>query len=267
MEKPFKFIECKILCREEFFITKGVHPTNAIFYIKQGRFLLKMDGREDIIGPGDCVIFPDDVTFLRNVIEPVSFISFKFKINEKCSFSLPIPNGKITLKNSKRFKESVEKYEELMNINDARAIYYREHLMEDLLLQIVSETSGQEIYYDSDVENTQLALGRCHDAVVNAAVQYICSNIDEKLKIQDICKVARTNTSTLNFKFRRELKMSIGEFITYERMSEARKLLINTTYSVSDIAAKCGYDNVYYFSTAFKKHNGMSPTQLRANYR
>lgn len=267
MEKPFRFIECKILRREEFFITEGQHPTNAIFYIKQGSFLLKMDGREDVIGAGDCVIFPDDVSFLRNVIQPVHFISFKFKVNEKCPFTLPMPQGKIMLKNAKRFKDTVEKYERLMNIDDIRAVYYREHLMEELLLQIVSETMGNELYYGADTENTQLALGHCRDATSRAAAQYICDNIDKKLKNKEICRVAGTNVSTLNFKFRRELKMSIGEFITERRMSEARKLLINTTYSVSDIASKCGYDNVYYFSTAFKKYNGMSPTQFRADYR
>ena len=267
MERPFIFIECKVLHRDEFFIIEGYHPTCAIFYIKQGSFLLKMGGKESVVSAGDCVIFPDDVSFLRNVIESVHFISFKFKVNEKCPFVFPVPYGKINLKNATRFRETVEKYEELMNSDDIRTIYFREHLMEDLLLQIVSEVNGDEIFYNSVPENIELILQKCRDEMVVSAARFICENINEKLSNEKVCKFCGTNVSTLNFKFRRELKTSVNKFIVTERMRKARKLLINTTYSVADIATMCGYDNVYYFSTTFKKQNNLSPMQFRCTYR
>ena len=48
--------------------------------------------------------------------------------------------------------------------------------------------------------------------------------------------------------------------LTALRMERARELLITGQYSVTDIAAACGFDNVYYFSTVFKKHFGVAPT-------
>ncbi|MBQ2704551.1 MAG: helix-turn-helix transcriptional regulator, partial [Clostridia bacterium] len=38
------------------------------------------------------------------------------------------------------------------------------------------------------------------------------------------------------------------------------------TYSVSEIALKCGFDNVYYFSNMFKKMVGVSPTRYIDSY-
>ena len=38
------------------------------------------------------------------------------------------------------------------------------------------------------------------------------------------------------------------------RMEEARKLLVNTSYSVAEIAMRVGFRDARYFSQVFKKH-------------
>jgi AraC-like DNA-binding protein len=81
----------------------------------------------------------------------------------------------------------------------------------------------------------------------------------EKITVSDICRAVNSNASTLNFKFRRETGMSCGEYIMSERMKKARHLLTGSTYNITEIAARCGFDNVYYFSNAFKKIHGVSP--------
>ena len=51
--------------------------------------------------------------------------------------------------------------------------------------------------------------------------------------------------------------------LTALRMERARELLITGQYSVTEIAAACGFDNVYYFSTVFKKHFGVAPSSYK----
>ena len=60
--------------------------------------------------------------------------------------------------------------------------------------------------------------------------------------------------------------MSVGQFITGERMKIAKHLLIGTTYTISEIAERCGFDNVYYFSNSFKQQTGMSPSEYLKQY-
>ena len=43
-------------------------------------------------------------------------------------------------------------------------------------------------------------------------------------------------------------------------MRYAAELLSSGKFSVSDTAAATGYENVYYFSSAFKKYMGISPS-------
>jgi two-component system response regulator YesN len=57
--------------------------------------------------------------------------------------------------------------------------------------------------------------------------------------------------------------MSVGAYISDLRMKHARKLLSTTTYSITDTAKRCGFEDVYYFSNFFKKFHGSSPTEYR----
>ena len=46
-------------------------------------------------------------------------------------------------------------------------------------------------------------------------------------------------------------------------MEEAQRLLAKTSYTVTEIAMRCGYEKLFYFCNAFKKHSGMTPTEYR----
>ena len=260
MEKPFEFIESKMAHRTEFDITEGRHPTYALLYLKEGRFRLTIDGCETIFEAGDCAIFTDDVFFSRSVLSPISFVYIKFRQNPRCSFTLPLPTGKIFFKNRTRFLNDIHRYEALMDTADARSMYYKEHLLEDLLW----------LWFDEQMEHSvdpKNDLRLCHDETVRRAVDLIRASLSKKLSISDLCSAVGSNPSTLNFKFRREFSCSVGEFLTEERMKHARRLLSSTSFSVGEIATRCGYENIYYFSSVFHKRIGLSPTEFRRQSR
>ena len=260
MEKPFEFIESKMAHRKEFDITEGKHPTYALLYLKEGSFLLNVEGLETIFRAGDCAIFTDDVFFSRSVIEPISFVYIKFRQNAKCSFTLPLPTGKIFFKNESRFLDDIRAYEALLDTSNARSLYHKEHLLDDILWLWFEEQNESTLDPKSD-------LRLCHDEVVRRAVEFLRTSLSKKITVHDLCLATGSNPSTLNFKFRREFSCSIGEFLTEERMKQARRLLSSTSFSVGEIATRCGYENIYYFSSAFRKNVGLSPTEFRQRFR
>lgn len=260
MKKPYLLIECRMDRRREFIVTEGVQPTYALLYLKEGSYLLKMEGKQTVLQAGDCAIFSDDINFSRSVITPISFIMLKFRPNPNCPYSLPIPFGKVEFRDRKHFQETIQKYEDLMEVDDPRAAYYKEHLLEDILLQAFMENQGKSLFsVKGSAEST-------HDMTVIQAVAYIRENIDRKLSVEDVCHAAQTNASTLNFKFRKELSCPVGAFISAERMKRARSLLANTTYSIAEVARRCGFENIYYFSTAFRKNHGLPPKEFREQH-
>ena len=254
MEFPYKIIESRMTTREEFVMTDGCQPTHALFFLKKGCFVLQQDGEKEEIKAGDCVILPDYVHFRRKVVEPIEFVYIKFATNRNCPYTFHIPFGKVLFRDHDRFIRSITNLENILDKDDAVFVGYRDHLLMDILFQIHFEQVGQTDGSDRF---------KCDDTTVIAAAAHIAQHISDKLLIDDICVTAGTNPSTLNLKFRREFAMSVGQYIMNERMKKARHLLASSTYPVCEIAQRCGFENVYYFSNAFKKHNGVSPTNYR----
>lgn len=255
---PFVVIESKISARNQFTVAEGCQPTHALFYLKKGNFVMEIEGKTENLRAGDYVILPDYVPFRRSILEPLEFVYIKFAYNKNCPYSLNMPYGKVSFKDNSRFSASISAIETLIASDELLSAAYREHLLLDILFQIHFEQNPHGISCENRV---------CRDKTVNSATEYIEQNIGNKILIADVCRAAGTNASTLNFKFRRELNMSIGEFIACERMKKAKRLLLGTTYNISEIAARCGYENVYYFSNAFKKQQGVSPSEYLRNYR
>ena len=56
---------------------------------------------------------------------------------------------------------------------------------------------------------------------------------------------------------------STKEHVTDRRMLEAARLLRFTTLTVGEIAFRAGYGDQLYFSRAFRRHHGVSPTDYR----
>ena len=263
MEFPYKIIEGRMARRDEFDMTDGCQPTWAFFHIKKGRFRLCLDGEDTVVNEGETVILPDYLRFTRSVLEPIEFVYIKFRLVESCQYALSLPFGKAEPLDKVRFISSVLAYEKLIDRNDLRSRSYREHLFSDILFQLYMEhnpQAGDDFYKDENLENSR-------DRLVLAAAEYIRSNIRDKLSLDDVCHALGTNQSTLNFRFRRELDCSVGEFIIFARMRHAKRLLIGTNYTIGAIAARCGYENIYYFSRAFKKEVGCSPSEFRERVR
>ena len=203
---------------------------------------------------GDCYILPDYIYYRRNVIEPIEFVYVKFSSDPTCPYALDIPFGKATFKDKQRFISNITELEEMLSKNDSLSAGYCEHLLLDILFQI---------HFENHTEHNPSKNPACHDTVVSEAIDYINKNLSNKILIDDICKNIGTNASTLNFKFRREYNLSTGQYIVQRRIDKACRLLVGTSYTISEIAVRCGFEDIYYFSNTFKKLQGVSPRKYR----
>ena len=254
MKFPFRIIESRYSSRSEFHATEGHQPTHALFYLKKGSFTIEINGKKETVSVGDCYILPDYIHYRRNVIEPIEFVYVKFTSNPVCPYKMDIPFGKVTFIDKQRFISNITSLEKMLSREDSLSAGYREHLLLDILFQIYSESHSESTSRENPVS---------HDILVNYAMEYIERNLNDKILIDQICHSIGTNASTLNFKFRREFNQSIGQYIVGQRINKARKLLIGTSYSISEIALRCGFQDIYYFSNTFKKMQGISPSEYR----
>lgn len=103
-----------------------------------------------------------------------------------------------------------------------------------------------------------------NDTFVKQATEVIMNNIENStFGKDDFAKDMGVSTSLLFKKIKSLTGMSVVDFIKTIRLEQALKLMEDPKLSISDVAYKCGFSSVGYFSTVFKKQFGYTPTECR----
>ncbi|RYD98242.1 MAG: AraC family transcriptional regulator, partial [Sphingobacteriales bacterium] len=90
------------------------------------------------------------------------------------------------------------------------------------------------------------------------AINYIKQNLHQKLSLEKIAKMAYLSKSSFFKLFKQELGLSPNEFITRERIGQAKQLL-KLQKSIKEVAYQTGFADANYFIKTFKAMVGLTP--------
>lgn len=93
---------------------------------------------------------------------------------------------------------------------------------------------------------------------------YIEKHYMEPISSQSISQAFYLNQSYLARAFKKEFGCTVTDYIVRTRMTNAKKLLEETSVSIKNIALNVGFPNSSYFSRVFEKTQGIPPTVYRA---
>ncbi len=94
-------------------------------------------------------------------------------------------------------------------------------------------------------------------------IAYMKENYAKKLTLEELAQVSGYSIPHFKKLFRDETGSSPIRYLNDFRIGRAKDLLGSGLFSVQEVAAVCGFENVYYFSNAFKKQTGISPKHYR----
>ena len=118
----------------------------------------------------------------------------------------------------------------------------------------------------TDIPRRIAAMHRNRNGHVQKATNYISHHFAEQIDATAVAKYCHVNTSYLQHLFSEVLGYGIAEEIRFCRMAYAEELLCTTDSSVRYISYLAGFSSPDYFSTAFKKHFGVSPMEYKKKY-
>jgi AraC family transcriptional regulator len=98
---------------------------------------------------------------------------------------------------------------------------------------------------------------------VERAIQAMYTHLHELLTLEDLASVAYLSPSHFHRVFCRLIGIPPGEFLSALRFQAARRLLLTTPLSVTDICFEVGYTSIGSFTTRFTHLVGLSPRLLR----
>lgn len=102
-------------------------------------------------------------------------------------------------------------------------------------------------------------------SILSHAVVFLRRNYARPIQVEDVAHACHCSASALSHMFKKELGVSIREYIRDLRMEEAMRMLRNTDLPVNTISDMLGYGNPNYFSNVFSQRTGCSPTSFRTS--
>ncbi len=99
--------------------------------------------------------------------------------------------------------------------------------------------------------------------IVERILHYIHDHIKEPITLADIAEAFYLSESYIARIFKKAMNVTIGTYITKQKINLACAHLINTDLTISEIAEQVGFATPYYFSTTFSKWTGMTPSAYR----
>jgi AraC-like DNA-binding protein len=128
-------------------------------------------------------------------------------------------------------------------------------------LQLVSD------FFESSIASKELATNDTHplhhQQIIRAA-GLLTASLDKTLPpLGFIAKEVAMSESTLRRHFKLVFGQNIYSYYLQKKMDHAKRMLLNESTTVNEVAAKLGYEKVSNFISSFKKFHGYSPGSMR----
>jgi AraC-like DNA-binding protein len=108
-------------------------------------------------------------------------------------------------------------------------------------------------------EDTLASHRRAVERVITSARERLC----EPISLRDMSRVAYLSTFHFNRVFHQITGLPPAKFISAMRLDEAKRLLLNTNRSITDISFEVGYNSLSTFTRRFTQRVGLGPREFR----
>jgi len=102
--------------------------------------------------------------------------------------------------------------------------------------------------------------------MMELAKKIIDNNLDKELSLNFVADRLYIAPAYLSRVFKNETGVTFNAYIIDKRLELARKLIIETNYSVNVISGKCGFNSATYLIKKFKSKYGQTPVNYKKNY-
>lgn len=238
----------------------NLRASYILHFVREGKGTFEVNGKVYHLGPGDAfMIQPNtEAWYEADLEDPWSYmwIGFTGLKADECAnsadFSMRMPVRKVGC-----IKVLNDYIDEML---ESRQLSFSDELRRNGFLMLFFS----ELIKDYRGNSVGAAMHPYPGSVyVKYAVEYIASNYDKKIKINELADYIGVNRSYLTSSFKKTMGCSPQEYLVNLRMEKARSLLEKTDMQINVIANAVGYSDQLAFSKIFKQHFGMSPKAYR----
>ncbi|MBQ8345601.1 MAG: helix-turn-helix transcriptional regulator [Clostridia bacterium] len=238
--------------RSCFELIEGERPWDVFLLVSDGSFSVTFGDMDEevVIEENEIAFFPANLRFHREVLHPITFHQIAFLTDTAHPFYRSLHRGKLEI-SKEQTASLIRSMESLFRLPENREL--AAHMAERVLIE----------QYLCGAQQADRRQGLTEDVLT--VMQYMNDHLHEKLDMDALADSVYLSHSGLLWKFHRQMGMTPSHYLTMIRLRYAKQLLLEGDLRINEIAARCGYANAYYFTNAFRKQYGTSPSQFRKN--
>ncbi len=102
-----------------------------------------------------------------------------------------------------------------------------------------------------------------HSKSIRQCLDYIYTHLRERVTIAEIGEYVQLSESHLSKKFKREMGVSLSEYILQQKIERAKNLLRYSELSIVEIGENFSFSSQSHFTRIFKMQTGVTPHKYR----
>ena len=171
--------------------------------------------------------------------------------------SHPIINKLKEKNNSKNNEKFLSSFQKIFNM----------HIHPHEGSEIYIKSLMLELIYKLSKENEKISvINHLNSNRMLDIIAYIKSNLDKDLSLKKLSELGSLSPTYFHQQFTEIIGHTPNQYVTEQRMIEAKDLLIHTIKTIDTISSITGFKNNAYFCYVFKKAVGLTPTEFRKKY-
>lgn len=140
---------------------------------------------------------------------------------------------------------------------------YRQMFLESKALALLLCFQKCNIKPQNDCMSCKFLVKPVEKEKIYKAKEIILSRLNNPLTIPELSLEVGINQCYLKKGFKEIFGITVYDFVQEQRMLKAKLLLTTTDFTVSQVADEIGFSSISNFSSAFKKHTGVYPSELQ----
>ncbi len=245
-----------------------------LMYVVSGEGEIEINSQTFKLYPDSFFYACGGTVYSLKAKQPLTMISLNFDLtqnhNDIITDFMPIDIDSEKIKSMPVFFDRVEDSEILSSYSVVSNASY----LHRKLKSILSEFLEHKIFF-RDVCNAKLKeiliLVHRNDlnksSTINEVIAYIHENYQNEITNRELAEIAGYHEFHLNKLFMNHTGTTMHNYILNIRINEAKRLILNSKLSFSEIALQVGFNNYTYFSSYFKKITGLTPFQYKKELR
>ncbi|HEY0076408.1 MAG TPA: AraC family transcriptional regulator [Abditibacteriaceae bacterium] len=227
-------------------IEAGIGRESMLFYVEQGQMQTTIAGETFQSQIGTLLILPRGLSYHQHIEHETQLL---FVFFAPCRFEFEDTPRTLQIEPD----DCIVRW-----MRDLAVLQTQSNLQRDIIDHLLAALLARV----RQVEGRFSALKSLHPSVA-AVVQWMDEHLEEPATLQSLAAQAHCSPSHLRALFKQQVGSGVLRYQQDRRMQRALELLNQPHLSLTEVARRCGYNDVEYFSRLFRRYHHIAPGRMR----